>query len=474
VTGLELEDLTDRITERAGRLEGPREAAALVEWLHPADVRGSPLAPEDALDLGGLVFEQQTLDPGSARRAIAVEESRRRVWSDLRARIGPGPRRPPAQTIPVLVALASVAALTLPRWAQGRPDAAGATAIGVGAVASMVVAAGFVFALDRISANSAGRGASDALGRCLRTAGVGVVTAALAGLGLEVVLRTLPMVPKAQVGGATVVYAVLSITWLSLATAAAAIRLRRSGRPVAASPSGGVPAAPERRALAIPFAYGLALVGFLLVDRVLAWAGTPHSRPLHLWFRASSELALAWGLVCAVPAFVLAAIAARRMVRLLPRAAFAVPLPRRDLVSARMTGWYRRTAGWLFAAGLTGAAGGVMALRAVARAVPWMDRLVTPKSLAVCAAAAVSYVLVAWSMVNQGIAFALRREGFALWAVVPALLADLAVGVGLAHFVAYRLAVAGLLAGSMVLCALSTRFGLTLLGVADHSYYAAF
>ncbi len=197
MTGLELEDLTDRITERAGRLEGPQEAAALVEWLHPAEVRGSPLGPEDALELGGLVFDQQTLDPGSARRAITVEESRRRVWSDLRTRIGSSPRRPPAQAIPVLVVLASVAVLTLPRWAEGRPDPTGATAVGLGAVASMAVAAGFVFALDRISANSADRGASDALGRCLRTAGLGIVAAALAGLGLEVVLRTLPMVPKA-------------------------------------------------------------------------------------------------------------------------------------------------------------------------------------------------------------------------------------------------------------------------------------
>ena len=141
MTGLHLEELTEEITEQAGRLEGPLEAAALVEALHPLEAGGRPLAPGDALELGSAVFEQQSLDPESARRAAEAERRRRMAWPrrDRPRQMAGLPllpdHRAAALVTPTVLALAAVSVATLPLWASARPRPAQATAVGLGAVA---------------------------------------------------------------------------------------------------------------------------------------------------------------------------------------------------------------------------------------------------------------------------------------------------------------------------------------------------
>ncbi|MDP9341580.1 MAG: hypothetical protein M3Q23_05625 [Actinomycetota bacterium] len=475
MTGLALEGLTERITDWAGRLEGPAEAAALIESLHVKDDRGRPLAPEQAHELGTLVFEHQTLDPPASRRAIEVEESRRRAWLERRAALGvAGPSRQPALVLPAVLVLASVPVLTLPWWTGGRAAPAKATAIGLGALAATAVAGGFRFVLHRIVSDSSGSNPRAALGRWVRTTARQAATTAVAGLALWGILVSVPTIPQPQVGRALLAYTTLSVLWASLGVGAALGRLRRSSPRATTERRPTVPSADAPRRTAVLFAYGLALATFLMADRLMAWAGTPHRRSLHLWFRADYELALGVALLCSLPAFVVVAAAGRQMVRLVARAAFVCPLPRRDQISARLGSSLRRTARRLAVVGVAGAIAGAVGLGMLGRVVPSVGPLVTARSLAVFGAAMVSYVLLAWSLLNQGLAFALSREDFALWAVAPALLVDLAVGIGLGHFVAYRLAVLGLLAGAVVCSALSTRFGRTFVRDADYLFYAGF
>ncbi len=474
MTGLHLEELTEEITEQAGRLEGPLEAAALVEALHPLEAGGRPLAPGDALELGSAVFEQQSLDPESARRAAEAERRRRMAWPrrDRPRQMAGLPllpdHRAAALVTPTVLALAAVSVATLPLWASARPRPAQATAVGLGAVASLILAAGFVFAIERATAGWVPP--PIAVRRAMRMALVWLLVAAPAGVALWSVLRVLPVVPERRVGWTLFSYAALSIVWAALCLLGVSLRVR--GHPRLRDRAGTHRL--SIRVVARGFAYGLSLAGLLLADRVLAWAGTPHSRPLHLWFRSDYELAVGWALLSALPGFIVVGAGARRMGRLLVASAFQSPVSRRDLIASRMNASYRRTVEWLILAAVVGAGGAVAGLLVVGRAVPWVDRLISPGTMAVFAAAVLSYWLVGWGLLNQALAFRLSRGQFALWAIVPAMFADLAVGLSLAHFVAYRLAVCGLLAGAVVLWALSTRFALTVLRDPDYFFYAAF
>src|SRR5205823_433218 len=117
-----------------------------------------PLTPHDAVDLGRAVFEQQSLDREAARRAAEAEGERRIEWPrrDRPPQMAGQPllpeRRTAALVAPTVIALGGVALATLPLWAGAEPRPARATAVGLGATASLVLAGGFALVMERSTA----------------------------------------------------------------------------------------------------------------------------------------------------------------------------------------------------------------------------------------------------------------------------------------------------------------------------------
>lgn len=110
---------------------------------------------------------------------------------------------------------------------------------------------------------------------------------------------------------------------------------------------------------------------------------------------------------------------------------------------------------------------------------PWgyaagFDETLSPLSIRVCIIGGVGYLFLTLGMLNVLYAYTLGQHRKPLKAIAVALLCNLVVGIVLSRLVAYEYSVVGMLVGSVVFAALTTRDTYRFFKNLDYYYYAAY
>ncbi|HEX9376469.1 MAG TPA: hypothetical protein VGB19_09550 [Actinomycetota bacterium] len=511
-----LGELVGDVTNRAGRLEGPAEAAAVLESIGVDDDRARGMGRDGVLRLAIDIAEYQRGAPEAVERWSAVETGLReeRARPHSRRALG-GSRirmvlRGLASAAPLTAPLGAALLLTGSLWTGPGTDIPRATAIALGIVASFVATSAFAYvASGRIRADLGRRAPLLALRSGLRLAAVGVVGSAVAGLALWGILEWKPLVAPDQIGTALQYFALLAALWLPAAmlsgrgrdvwfvlavasgvAAGALVRgpghaslvaAHRSGILVAAGasiaaavallfrdeiremPRRSGPWSSDRLPLGdvarrlVPFAlYGLALAGFLFADRLAAWYS---QRPFHEWilgFQPDYEAGWDWALAAVLPGIVVVRSSAERFGGLLRSLSYRYPVSAERELSAELRASYRRSVSRLAVACVVGAVLTFLAMVWLIVSLPSVDRVVTKHSAYVFAMAGPALFLVLWSLLNVAVLFDLARLRAAVWGAWLAVVADLAVALPLTAHVRAWWAVFGLVAGAVVLWLVTT------------------
>ncbi len=497
-----LEELVQDVTNRAGRLEGPAEAAAVLESIGVNDDRAQRMGRDSVFGLADEVAGYQREVPAAVEQRASVETALREKRARPHSRRALGPPRTRtlvrglAFAVPLVSPLGAALLLTGPLWTGPGTDIPRATAIGVAIVASFVATAGFAqVTARRVQGDLGHRAPLLAMRSGLLLAAVGVVGAVLAGLALWGLLEWKPFVAPDQVGTTLQSFALLAALWLCApllsgqgregwfavavaAGVAAGILVHGPGHAslVAAHRSGILVAvwvsitaavallfrdehremprrsstwAPELAPLAetarrmAPYAlFGLALAGFLFADRMAAWYS---QRPFHEWILAA-----------VVAGVVVVRSSAERFGGLVRSLSYRHPLSAEREMSAELRASYRRSVSRLAVACVVGAVLTFLAMVWLIVSLPSVDRVVTKHSAYVFAMAGPALFLVLWSLLNVAVLFDLARLRAAVWGAWLAVVADLAVALPLTAHVRAWWAVFGLVAGAVVLWLVTT------------------
>jgi len=227
------------------------------------------------------------------------------------------------------------------------------------------------------------------------------------------------------------------------------------------------------------FVYGLLFNAFLFTDRVIAWT-TPVGRddfpPYPFWLNVRYELAMDLALVVVIVmgGFVQYAIE-HFSEKLIPHEKRVRSDEREHFVHDQLDAHRRRS--WQLA---------LTALIALAAA--WLlisalqqvdnrrlhEVLTAPVTMRVFVAAAAAYTVFMFAVRNVLLLLTLAAVDSAVRSVAFALVANIAVGFVCSRAIGYWAAVAGLIAGAIVMAIVAARETRRILEQLDYSYYAAF
>jgi hypothetical protein len=227
------------------------------------------------------------------------------------------------------------------------------------------------------------------------------------------------------------------------------------------------------------FVYGLLFNAFLFTDRVIAWT-TPVGRddfpPYPFWLNVRYELAMDLALVVVIVmgGFVQYAIE-RFSEKLIPHEKRTQSGDRDAFVHDQLEAHRRRSfqLAWMAAIALAAAWLLVTALQQVDNR-RLQEVLTAPVTMRVFVAAAIAYAIFMFAVRNLLLLLTLSSVGAAVRSVALALVADLAVGFVASRAIGYWAAVAGLLAGAIVMSIIAARETRRVLEQLDYSYYAAY
>jgi hypothetical protein len=308
-----------------------------------------------------------------------------------------------------------------------------------------------------------------------------ILLAVITALSLGVVIAA------ARLGGASpiVANAIGVIVADVLSLAAAQWFLLRMGRGSNGSASRNRdPVNPPRLAVLVfstsrYFFYGMLFNAFLVADRVIAWT-TPVGRedfpPYGFWLNVRYELAMDLALVVVIVMGGVVQYAIERFSeKLIPHEKRISHDDTSTFLGEQLRGHRRRS--WQLA--LSAVVGLLLtyALAIALRGVPnarFQEALTADVTIRVLPLAAVAYVFFMFAVRNLLLLLTLSRIEAAVRVVAIALVTDVAVGFVCSRAIAYWAAVAGLLAGAIVLSILASRAARQALDELDYSYYAAY
>jgi hypothetical protein len=227
------------------------------------------------------------------------------------------------------------------------------------------------------------------------------------------------------------------------------------------------------------FVYGLLFNTFLFADRVIAWT-TPVGRddfpPYPFWLNVRYELAMDLALVVVIVMGGMVQYAIERFSeKLIPHEKRLKSADRDTFVHDQLDAHRRRS----YQLGLAAA---------VALALTWLlvmalqqienprfhEALTSPVTMRVLIAAAAGYTVFMFAVRNLLLMLTLSRVEAAVRSVAYALVANVAVGFVCSRAIGYWAAVAGVIAGSIVMCIVAARETRRALEELDYTYYAAY
>jgi hypothetical protein len=326
--------------------------------------------------------------------------------------------------------------------------------------------------------------------------GIGVVYyvliafVSLANAALYMLRKFLAMVVSTGVGLGVVAAIVEETSWsiyaahwtslgVSIAVALAwvwATLWRRERRREGAPPPSNLPRAAYLAYLAAPyFAYGLLYFGLLFADRLVAWTAGDH--PLPVWFRAAYEVGLDWALVALVLGIALLEYTVNAFSRRIVRVQEGLDGSRIREHNRHFLRFYWIQLGvlaLLAAAGIALLYEGAISLKGVHYLHDVRGYFSDSTTRGVFVAGAIGYALLAWGLLNALFLFSLSRPRLVIRAILPAVLASIAVGVPLSRVYEYWYGSAGLAAGGLVFALVSGWYVLRTLSRADYFYFSAY
>ncbi|MBI4261845.1 MAG: hypothetical protein HY658_14930 [Actinobacteria bacterium] len=530
----EIDRLTEEVTRRVGRLEGPAEAVAVLESIGITDDEAREMGRADVFQLGYEVFEHQAEDAGARRLRLEVESEFRQEELDSRRPTGLGTFLPRfflkgfTFGAPMVIMIFAVLILLYSLWAYFYFDIPRGTAIAVGIVASYLVTAGFMQAIGRRGLMYLRQDMQVlSLKISMLMVLLGIVTVVVTGILFWLFLSLFPVIAPDEIPVAILYFVSLSLLWLGLSIvymlqqeiwfsiaiaigigvvyylreylntsiivahqagiiAAAVIglvigivllslreaRLRRGRKQPLA---GKLPRFSVIVYSVAPyFAYGLVYFGFLFTDRIMSWTGRADFRQYFFWFQSDYEVGLNWALISLLFSLGVLEFTVYRLGELVPFLSQTHSVLRTRQFTGEITSFYRRSVLAYVVAAVVGAIIAYFVVQALVPHIPLLDTLLNDTSVYVFIVASISYLLVVWSLLNNVFLFSFSRPAFALKAATAALIVNLVVGFLLSRIFVYWFAVFGLLAGAIVFWALSTYYTVKMLRNLDYYSYSAF
>lgn len=529
-----VDELVDELSQNTGWLESSYEAAAHLEamGLSDEDARRFYGQPDVFALAEDVVRRQREQD---ASRTRAWDEERRRQTEEydkhkpdslLRAI----PRffiRGAVFGLPMTIMIIAILLLLYSLWAYYYFTVTRATAIGVGTALSYFIAGGITQAIGRRGLMYLRQGM---FLLCLKVSAfflaLGVVLTLIVAAILWVFFAVFPVISPLDRNVAVLYYLTLSALWLCLALlymlqreflfsvaialgigvvyifrewfdwpiiaahqvgilSAAAFSLvcalvllvfyHRRNKDPRTPISTKLPRVTMLMASVAPFLlFGFLYFGLLFADRIIAWTGRMPFRQSFIWFRTDYEVGLNWALLGLLPAFAALEYAIYRFSQFTK--------PRQLEYSLKETSsfrdWFMRFFTMRALTFLVMAIAGVLiayfGVRYAVRYVPEIAIMFNDISVTVFWWAAVSYALIAFSLLNVSLFFWVSRPSLAIMAAGPALLVDIIVGFLLSRFFSYWWAVFGLFSGAVVFALLSLVLAIRVVSKLDYYYYSSF
>ncbi|MGH3442224.1 MAG: hypothetical protein ACRDUY_09315 [Nitriliruptorales bacterium] len=220
--------------------------------------------------------------------------------------------------------------------------------------------------------------------------------------------------------------------------------------------------------------YGTAYFLLLFVDRMLAWTGRMDFRQTFIWFRADYEAGLNWALLGMLPAFTVLELVLQRFGAAMKPQQLRYHLSARDRFSAFFLRFYLRQILLYFGVALVGVVFAYYGLLALVPSIPELAVIETPETRFAFYFGVIGYLAIGFSLLNLAVFFWLNRPRLAMVSLVPAIVANVAVGYLLSRMFSYHLAAVGLGVGGLVFAAVSTVLCLRVMSNLDYYYYSAF
>jgi len=529
-----IDRLTTDVTEQTGRLESPAEAVAVLESIGLTDDDARTMGYADVFALGLDVFEHQASDGRMIAQRIEVEERyraedlERHEPTNLLAFLPRFFGKGFTFGAPMVLMVFAVLILLYSLWAYFYFDIPRGTSIAVGTVASYMVTAGFMQAIGRRGLMYLRQDMQVLSFKVsMLLVGLGVVAVVLSAIAMFIFLRIFPVIAPSEVPVAILYFLTLSMLWLGLAVVymlqqeiwfslaiavgIAVVYFMREyvGASVIVSHQAGILSAAAfgfvigtallwlrelriRRGRKEPlagrlprfsviaytvsayFAYGFIYFTFLFTDRILAWTGKTEFRRYFVWFQSDYEVGLNWALISLLFSFGVLEFTVYRLGELIPYLSRMYTLVSVRRFTGEAIAFYRRAVLVYIGSAVVGVVVAFVVVQALVSRVPLIATLLNDVSITVFWIASVSYLFIVWSLLNNVFIFSFSRPAFALRAVVPALIVDLVVGFILSRVFIYWAAAFGLLAGAIVLWAISTHYAVKMLRDLDYYTYSAF
>jgi hypothetical protein len=227
------------------------------------------------------------------------------------------------------------------------------------------------------------------------------------------------------------------------------------------------------------FVYGLLFNAFLFADRLIAWT-TPVGRddfpPYAFWLNVRYELGMDLALVVVIVMGGMVQYAIERFSeKLIPHEKRLKSADRDTFVHDQLEAHRRRSMQLGLAAAVALALASLLVVALQQLDNPrFHEALTSPVTMRVFAAAAAGYAIFMFAVRNLLLLLTLSRVEAAVRSVAYALAADVAVGFVCSRAIGYWAAVAGVVAGAIVMNVVAARETRRVLEELDYAYYAAY
>lgn len=220
--------------------------------------------------------------------------------------------------------------------------------------------------------------------------------------------------------------------------------------------------------------YGSLYFLLLFADRMLSWTGRMDFRQTFVWFRADYEAGLNWALLGMLPAFTILELVLQRFGAAMKPQQLRYHLTARNTFSAWFLRFYLRQVVLYTVVAVLGVVGVYFGMLALVPSIPELAVLRSDITSFTFRFGVVGYLSIGFSLLNLSVFFWLSRPKLAMTALVPAIVANLAVGYLASRMFSFHYAAIGLAVGGVLFAALSTVLCLRVMSNLDYYYYSAY
>jgi len=224
------------------------------------------------------------------------------------------------------------------------------------------------------------------------------------------------------------------------------------------------------------FFYGFLYFSFLFIDRINAWSKNEEFMPYVIWFRGQYELGLDFALLTIIIPMGVSEVVVNRLMFDLESSQKSYLAKESHKLYEKFMKMYKRMTLFILVSS-------VISSFIIYRLILWYNELSirinnenileSDVTIFVLFWGIVSYAILAFSLMNVVILFALSQPSMVLKAIIPALLTNMIVGFLLSRWFEYEFAVFGLFVGSILLFYLTTRSVIKVIQNLDYYLYAA-